>query len=250
MPRDQRIEETSRSRTSKPVQKPKGKSRLLRWLKELTIVVVTALVLSFIIKTFFFQSFWIPSSSMEPTLEVGDRILVTKWRPGPMELRHGDVVVFRDPDHWLGQTAVPVTEPNWFGEVLIFVGLMPGDAGQHLVKRVIGLPGDTVECRTAEGPVYVNGVATVEPYVIPGSTPCAGGPDASWFVTVPADHVWVMGDNRPGSQDSRFHTSDPGGGAVPISNIVGSAFVTVWPLDHWGGIGNPLAGAEAVGSSS
>lgn len=250
MSAQQRDTEAAGTRASERDSPRKSKSRLARWLKELSIVVVTALLLSFIIKTFFFQSFWIPSSSMEPTLNVGDRILVTKWRPGPMDLRHGDVVVFRDPNHWLGQTIVPVAEPNWFGDIMIFIGLMPGDAGQHLVKRVIGLPGDTVECRGSEGPVYVNGVATVEPYVIPGSTPCAGGPSATWTVTVPADYVWVMGDNRPGSQDSRYHTGEPGGGAIPVANIVGSAFVTVWPLDHWGGIGNPLAGAESAGSPS
>lgn len=206
------------------------------------MVVASALVLSFIIKTFFFQSFWIPSASMEPTLDVGDRILVTKWRPGPMDLRRGDVVVFRDPAHWLGAPAV--TGPQgWWGDVLTFVGLMPGDAGEHLVKRVIGLPGDTVECRTEDGPVYVNGEAIVEPYVMPGVGPCQiGGAFSAWSTTVPADYVWVMGDNRTNSGDSRFHTGEPGGGSIPMSNIVGTAFVTVWPLDHWHGIGNPLAG--------
>jgi signal peptidase I len=221
--------------------------KVLRWVKELAIVLVSALILSFIIKTFFFQSFWIPSTSMAPTLEVGDRVLVTKWRPGPMDLRHGDVIVFRDPGHWLDGQPPLVSTDGWVADVLTFVGLMPGDAGEHLVKRVIGLPGDTVACPDPHGPVYLNGVPLDEPYLEPGVEGCDGSPrDASWTVTVPADRVWVMGDNRPGSRDSRFHTVEPGGGSVPMENIVGSAFVTVWPLSHWGGIGNPLAGAEAA----
>ena len=221
--------------------------RALRWLRELGIVVVSALILSFLIKTFFFQSFWIPSSSMEPTLNVGDRILVTKWRPGPMDLSEGDVVVFKDPGDWLNDQPPVVGETGWFGDVLTFVGLLPGDAGQHLVKRVIGLPGDTVECRTQDGPVYLNGKALSEPYVVPGVGPCnIGGQWKPWSVTVPEGYVWVMGDNRVNSADSRYHTSEPGGGAVPVKNIVGAAFVTVWPLDHWGGIGNPLAGAGST----
>ncbi len=221
--------------------------RTLRWVKELVIVLVTALFLSFIIKTFFFQSFWIPTTSMTPTLEVGDRVLVTKWRPGPLELRHGDVIVFKDPGDWLvGQTPL-VTTDGWVADVLTFIGLMPGDAGQHLVKRVIGLSGDTVACPDPHGPVLVNGVPLVEPYLAPGVAGCDGSPrDESWTTTVPDGYVWVMGDNRPGSRDSRWHQDEPGGGSVPMENIVGSAFVTVWPLNHWGGIGNPLAGAEAA----
>ncbi len=221
---------------------------VLGWLKEIGIVIVSALFLSFLIKLFFFQSFWIPSSSMEPTLDVGDRILVTKWRPGPMDLRNGDVVVFRDPGDWLGAQPSVIQESNWLGDVLTFVGLMPDDSGEHLVKRVIGLPGDTVECRTRDGQVIVNGEQIVEPYLGEGESPCAGGASIPWSTTVPEGYVWVMGDNRPNSADSRFHTGDPGGGSIPIRNIVGSAFVTVWPLDHWGGIGNPLAGEQAAAS--
>ncbi|MBN2176122.1 MAG: signal peptidase I [Demequinaceae bacterium] len=219
---------------------------VLGWLKEIGIVVGSALILSFLIKTFLFQSFWIPSSSMEPTLDIGDRILVTKLRPGPMDLRRGDVVVFTDPDHWLGSQPVVARENNWLGDVLTFVGLKPDDSGQHLVKRIIGLPGDTVECRSHQGNVIVNGEPIVEPYLDDGVPPCSGPGADSWSVTVPEGHVWLMGDNRPNSADSRYHMDGPGQGFVPIENIVGSAFVTVWPLDHWGGIGNPLAGNEAA----
>jgi signal peptidase I len=221
--------------------------KTLGWLKEIGIVVGSALVISFIVKTFFVQSFWIPSSSMEPTLDIGDRILVNKWRPGPMDLRRGDVVVFSDPDNWLGVQPVEAHESGWFGNTLVFLGLKPDESGSFLVKRIIGLPGDTVECQSSDGSVLVNGVAIVEPYLPEGMPPCAGGRRddqghwRAWSVTVPEGYVWLQGDNRLYSADSRYHM-DEDGGFVPIDNIVGSAFVTVWPLDHWGGIGNPLAG--------
>lgn len=220
--------------------------RVWRWTKEILIILGTALVLSFLIKTFFFQSFWIPSASMDPTLEVGDRILVTKWRPGPLDLRRGDIVVFRDPDNWLSAEEVQAgSGPGGvFGSILTFTGLLPEDAGEHLVKRVIGLPGDTVECRTELGPVYVDGVALDEPYIAPGHGPCSGS-HTPWTTTVPEGSLWVMGDNRAFSADSRYHLQSPGGPFVPIDDVVGTAFVTVWPLDHWHGIGNPLADAEA-----
>ncbi len=211
------------------------------WVKEILIIVVSALVLSFLLKTFFFQSFWIPSASMENTLDIGDRILVSKWRPGPFDLRRGDIVVFRDPNNWLSAEEVKAgSGPKGFlGDVLRFTGLLPEDAGEHLVKRAIGLPGDTVECKTSDGPVYVNGVALTEPYVYPGLAPCAGH-STPWKVEVPADYVWVMGDNRVNSADSRSHMGEPGGGAIPMDHIVGTAFATVWPLDHWKGLGNPF----------
>ncbi|MDN4473559.1 signal peptidase I [Demequina zhanjiangensis] len=195
-------------------------------------------MLSLIIKTFFFQSFWIPSGSMHPTLLEGDRILVTKWRPGPLELRQGDVVVFKDPGGWLnGAESVEATgAQRVVQDVLQFVGLLPEDAGEHLVKRVIGLPGDTVECTSAEGPLMLNGVALEEDFIAEGSQPCG----AEFSVTVPENSLWVMGDNRDNSADSRAHMGLPGGGTIPMSSVVGTAFVTLWPIDHWGGIGNPL----------
>jgi signal peptidase I len=224
--------------------------KILGWLKEIGIVVGSALIISFLVKTFFFQSFWIPSSSMEPTLEVGDRVLVNKLRPGPMDLRRGDVVVFSDPNNWLGSQPFETHDSNWFGDALVFIGLKPDDSGRFLIKRIIGLPGDTVECRTEDGSVLVNGEAIVESYLAGGTSACSGGRrDAwgewqPWSVTVPEGHVWLMGDNRPYSADSRYHMDEGGAGFVPVDHIVGSAFVTVWPLSHWGGIGNPLAGGE------
>lgn len=198
---------------------------------------MSALVLSLILKTFFFQSFWIPSSSMESTLQVKDRILVTKWRPGPFDLRRGDIVVFKDPGSWLDGSYEP--EPTGLAAVwnnlLTFTGLLPEDAGEHLVKRVIGLPGDTVSCDPEDGLVRVNGIAIDEPYMKQGTRNCLH----PWSVDVPEGRLWVMGDNRSNSADSRAHLGDPGGGTIPAANVVGTAFVVVWPLDHWSGLGNP-----------
>lgn len=217
--------------------------RMTRWIKELLIVVVSALVLSLIIKSFFFQSFWIPSSSMETTLDVGDRILVTKWRPGPLELRHGDIVVFRDPADWLDKAELPpAAPPTWLDETLVFLGLRPEDAGEHLVKRVIGLPGDTVVCCDSEGYLLVNGERLVEPYLDAGIAPST----QEFSVTVPEGRLWVMGDNRPFSRDSRAHLGEPGGGTIPWDSVVGTAFAVVWPLDHWTGLGNPFEGSEGA----
>jgi len=206
------------------------------------IVVVSALVLSFLIKTFFFQSFWIPSGSMEPTLVYGDRILVSKWRPDPLPLRRGDIIVFKDPGGWLEHTPEDGGSLRFIGkEILTFTGLLPEDAGEHLVKRVIGLPGDHVECDDPDGKVKVNGEELTETYIAPGARPCG----TTFSVTVPDGRLWVMGDNRENSADSRRHMGLPGGGTVPRDNVVGTAFAIVWPFDHFTGLGNPW-GADAV----
>ena len=207
------------------------------WLKEAAIIVVSALLLSMIIKTFLFQAFFIPSGSMEETLAIGDRVLVTKLVPGPLSVHRGDIVVFRDPGGWLTPDGTQAAT-GWRGlaiDALTFVGLLPQDSGEHLIKRVIGLPGDTVECCDAEGRVSVNGVAVVEPYLAPGAEPS----ELEFSVVVPEDRLWVMGDNRQNSQDSRYKQGDPGGGTIPMGNVVGVAFVTVWPLDRWGALRNP-----------
>jgi signal peptidase I len=211
----------------------------LSWLRETAIVLVSALVLSLLVKTFLVQSFWIPSESMHDTLWENDRILVSKLVPGPLELHRGDIVVFKDPGGWLPDQAVPSV--TGFGRVLndalTFVGLRPVDAGQHLVKRVIGMPGDHVACTRASGQVTVNGVPLDEPYLAPGSQPCG----MAFSTTVPPGSLWVMGDNRDHSEDSRYHQGPPGGGSIPIANVVGVAFVIVWPADHWTALRNPGA---------
>jgi signal peptidase I len=207
------------------------------WIREVLIVLVSALLLSLLLKTFVFQSFWIPSGSMENTLQVNDRILVSLWRPGPLDLRHGDIVVFRDPGGWLNPSELPAPTggAKAWNEFATFVGLLPQDAGEHLVKRVIGLPGDTVACDPSNDLVTVNGVALKEDYLKPGSVSCS----YAWSITVDPGRLWVLGDNRSNSADSRAHIGDPGGGTIPLSSVVGTAFVTVWPLDHWKTLGNP-----------
>jgi len=206
-------------------------------LRETAIIMGSALVLSWIVKTFFVQAFYIPSESMYDTLVHNDRILVSKLTPGPFDLSRGDIIVFADPGGWLGPEEA--TAASGVNKVLSTVGLAPANSN-HLVKRVIGLPGDMVACDEtcdeAGGPLTVNGVPIDETYVKPGSTPSGGRP---FCVVVPEGHVWVMGDNRQHSSDSRLNMSKPGGGAVPISNVVGVVFVTIWPLDRMSGHHNP-----------
>ena len=200
-------------------------------------MVVAALALSLLLKTFVMQSFWIPSPSMEDTLATGDRILVTKWRPGLMDLRRGDMVVFADPGGWLPGVSSP--PPTGFSGAMTtaftFVGLLPDNPDEHLVKRVIGLPGDQVTCTDENAAVHVNGEPVDEPYLRAGSQPCGRVYD----ITVPEGYLWVLGDNRNNSADSRSHMGRPGGGSIPLTNVVGTVFVTVWPLENWSGHGNP-----------
>jgi signal peptidase I len=196
------------------------------WWKETLLLVGTALILALIIKTFFVQAFYIPSGSMENTLQVNDRILVQKvsyWFGSP---QRGDIVVFDDPANWLHEEDGASTPHNPITKALSFVGLYP--SGGHLVKRVIGVGGDEVRCH--DGIVQVNGVNLKESsYVTLPTTNCIG----IWDVKVPADHLWVLGDNRDNSADSRAHMGDPGGGFIPVDDVVGKVFVTVWPIDRW-----------------
>jgi len=206
-------------------------------LRETAIILVSALVLSWLIKTFLIQAFFIPSASMHDTLVEDDRIMVSKLTPGPFDLERGDIIVFKDPGTWLrGQEPAELT--GWrrgVNDVLTFVGLYPQDAGEHLVKRLIGLPGDHVACAGPGEPITVNGVALDEPYLAAGAIPS----QMAFDVTVPEHSLWVMGDNRQESSDSRLHMGDPGGGAIPEANVVGKAFVLVWPLDHTKILHNP-----------
>lgn len=206
---------------------------ILPALRELVVVVVMALALSFVVKTWFVQAFYIPSGSMENTLLVGDRVVVNKLVPATMDLRRGDIVVFEDPDHWLPATQRTDRGPvlNGLEQGLIWIGLLPARAEDHLIKRVIGLPGDKVACCDAQGRVTVNGKAIVEPYVHPGDVPSA----TTFSVTVPEGRVWVMGDHRSDSDDSRYHDVNGDGvdGTVPVSRITGRAFALVWPVNRW-----------------
>ncbi|GAA4086331.1 signal peptidase I [Streptomyces hundungensis] len=209
-----------------------GPGRHRSFWRELPILVVVALVLALLIKTFLVQAFSIPSESMQNALQPGDRVLVDKLTPwfGAKPGR-GEVVVFHDPDNWL--TGQPTSHPNVVQKVLSFVGVMPSANEQDLIKRVIGVGGDTVECK-GTGPLTVNGKPLTEPYVFPGNTPCSVDQRGGQFrVTVPQGKLWMMGDHRQDSEDSRYHQADKNHGFVPVDEAVGRAFVVAWPLSRW-----------------
>ncbi|WP_423247096.1 signal peptidase I [Streptomyces pratisoli] len=197
--------------------------------KELPLLIGIALVLALLIKTFLVQAFSIPSDSMQDTLQRGDRVLVDKltpWFGGEPE--RGEVVVFHDPGGWLD--GEPTPEPNVVQKFLSFIGLMPSSEEKDLIKRTIAVGGDTVECRKG-GPVRVNGTALDEPYIYPGDTPCDDMPFGPF--KVPDGKIWVMGDHRQNSRDSRYHTEDANKGFVPVDDVVGRAVVVAWPVDRW-----------------
>ena len=212
----------------------------LSFLRDLVVIVVVAVLASFLIKTFLIRSFFIPSESMQNTLQVNDRILVNELVPHLVPLQRGDVVVFTDPGEWLDGDYTPAPEEpvQAAGEwVLSLFGLSTQDANNHLVKRVIGLPGDRVTCCNALGQVSVNGTPLKEPYIVGqlGSDAASGVP---FDVRVPEDRLWVMGDNRYNSKDSRFQQSTPSKGFVPESDVVGRAFVISWPIGRWTWLSN------------
>jgi len=211
-----------------------------RWafLGDLAVTLVTVIVMSLIVKTFLIQAFLIPSGSMEPTLHgcsgcVDDRVIVNKQTNLMGGVKRGDVVVFRDSDGWLRHFSSGAGQQTGWLAALEFIGLAPASGEGNLVKRVIGVGGDTVEGRG--GKVYVNGTQLDEPYVFPGDR----ASDVNFRVTVPVGTLWVMGDHRSDSSDSRFHQQDPGKGFVPLSAVVGRAVIIIWPLDRVGTLERP-----------
>jgi len=216
---------------AEPSGRKAGPAKARSLWKELPILILIALVLSLLIKTFFVQAFSIPSQSMQNTLQPGDRVLVDKLTPWfGAEPERGDVVVFHDPANWLGDE--PVSHPNIAQKALSFVGLLPSASERDLIKRVIGVGGDHVVCCNAQGQITVNGVALDETYLYPGDS-AGSGPDGTFDITVPQGRLWVMGDHRGVSQDSRAH-QEINGGTIPVSSVVGRADVIIWPIGHWG----------------
>lgn len=216
-----------------------GKSGgILGFLRDLLIILVVAFLISFLLKTFLIRSFYIPSGSMEQTLQINDRIMVNQLVPDLVAVERGDVVVFQDPGGWLQlPQSVNAANPTPVESLLQTVGLAADTSSDYVVKRVIGVGGDRVACCDAAGRVTVNGVPLDEPYiVIPDGQTRASAID--FDVTVPQGSVWVMGDNRYNSRDSRYNQDQPGKGFVANEEIVGRAFVLNWPLNHFSWLGN------------
>ncbi|GGO83429.1 signal peptidase I [Nonomuraea cavernae] len=217
--------------TQKPAKGAKKDKKGSFW-KELPVLVVVALVLALIIKTFVIQAFYIPSESMENTLLKNDRVLVNKLVYHTRDIERGDVVVFSGVDSWDGE--FQLEEPSnpvaaffrWVGTAF---GVVPGE--KDYIKRVIGVGGDNVKCCDSKGRITINGVPIDEGgYLYPGNEPS----DRFFDVKVPEGRLWVMGDHRLVSLDSRAHQGDPGGGSIPESQVIGRAFVIVWPFNRAG----------------
>jgi len=207
----------------------------LIFLRDVVVIILIAVLVSLVVKTFLVRSFYIPSGSMEDTLLIKDRILVDEITPRFGGYERGDIVVFRDPGGWLPPSTEPARPPvvEAFEWVLSLVGLAAPDSDDHLVKRIIGIPGDHVVCCNAIGQITVNDVPIDET----GYINVAAGDPASqepFDVTVPDGSLWMLGDNRNRSADSRFHMDEPGKGFVPIDNVVGRAFLITWPFDRFG----------------
>ena len=217
-----------------------GQAKRRPFWRELVVLVVLAVAIALVIKTFVAQAFYIPSSSMEDTLLIGDKVLVNKIVYHLRPIKPGDIVVFNGAGSWVPAphparaSSDPIvrayddTLPPLFRSIAGLFGTAPGQT--DFIKRVIGVPGDRVACCNAQGLVTVNGVALHErSYLFPGAAPS----QIRFHVKVPPGRLWVMGDNRAVSDDSRLHTADPGGGTIPENMVVGRAFLIVWPPSRW-----------------
>lgn len=212
---------------------------ILVFLRDVLVIIVIAALVSFVVKTFVVRSFYIPSASMERTLMTDDRILVDELTPRWTGYERGDIVVFKDPGGWLdGQPQTPAQPPlveaiDW---ALTVVGISASDSQDHLVKRVIGMPGDHVVCCNALGQITINGAPIDELSYLNLPDDDTAASNEPFDVEVPEGSLWVLGDNRDRSRDSRAHQDLPSGGFVPLDNVVGKAFLTTWPFDRMGTI--------------
>ncbi|HEY3952224.1 MAG TPA: signal peptidase I [Streptosporangiaceae bacterium] len=217
----------SGGKKKKKGEKPKKRGS---FFKEMPILILIALVLALIIKTYAFQAYFIPSGSMENTLEIGDKVLVNKIVYHLRPIHRGDVIVFNGQGSWDPGPTPPT--PNIFDRLYrAVIGLFGAAPGQtDYIKRVIGVPGDHVRCCNPKGQITVNGIALSEKsYLFPGNAPST----IPFSITVPPGRLWVMGDHRAVSDDSRDHRGYPGGGSIPENMVVGRAFWVVWPPSRW-----------------
>jgi signal peptidase I len=217
-----------------------GKKRRLSGWRELPILIIVALTIALVIKSFVVQPFYIPSSSMEDTLMIGDKVLVNKLVYHFRSIQPGDIIVFNGNGSWNPNPPAAKPPSNIFahayddtlGWLFHQIGGLFGTPADQVdfIKRVIGTPGDRVACCNAQGLVTVNGVALHESsYIYPGAAPS----NIRFNIVVPPGRLWVMGDNRAVSDDSRLRMSDPGGGTIPENMVIGRAFVIIWPPSHW-----------------
>ena len=212
-----------------PGRSRRKKRRSMSWWVELPILLVFALVLALLIKSFVVQAFFIPSSSMENTLEIGDKVLVNKLVYDFRSIHRGDIVVFNGDGSWdpIPAQPAPLLSRLWASISGLF-GTAPGV--HDYIKRVIGVPGDHVACCNRQGQVTVNGVPLSEKsYLYPGDAPS----ELRFSIVVPPGRLWVMGDHRSVSWDSRGHMTYPGNGTIPENHVVGRAFVIVAPISRW-----------------
>ncbi|MEV1053133.1 signal peptidase I [Streptomyces sp. NPDC049887] len=219
-----------RRRLAKKVKRRRRRSAV----KEIPLLITVALMIALVLKTFLVQAFVIPSGSMEQTIRIDDRVLVDKLTPWfGSKPERGDVVVFQDPGGWLQDEQTPRRDDpvgvKQVKDVLAFIGLLPSDDEQDLIKRVVAVGGDSVKCCDQKGRVTVNGVPLNEPYLRPGNAPSK----LPFDVQVPEGRLFVMGDHRSNSADSRFHLDEEYSGTVSEDEVVGRAVVIAWPLDHW-----------------
>jgi signal peptidase I len=209
-------------------------------IRDCIVILLAAIILFSGIRFFVFQTFEIPSGSMEDTLQVGDKVLASRFQPMFFNVHRGDIVVFHDSGDWLG----PKPKRNLFDKVALNLGMSIGSGSDYefLIKRVIGLPGEVISCDGGSAPIKVNGHALVEPYIKSGTHPSIG----KFTVTVPPNMVWVMGDNRDNSADSRYHMDSSTHGAVPIKAIVGVAVFKIWPYNSIQKLNNPFGNNNTV----
>jgi signal peptidase I len=202
----------------------RGDSLWRRFVGSTPFLIFVALAVAILVKTFVIQAFYIPSESMVPTLEVGDRVFVSKFMFDGGDIARGDVIVFENPN------AAELPDRSGISSVLHWLGEGIGLAqpeNEDFIKRVIALPGETIEIR--HDVVYINGKPLDEPYLSQAARDSTGDYPMH---TVPDDALFVMGDNRSNSADSRY-----GLGFVPLEKVIGKAFVVIWPPSHMGRLG-------------